>query len=70
MFRHFFCFMKLYRTISSTHVRPPPGRKRTTSLLAFFARVRGIADCNEMSGNLNKAKEDFLREMNTPGIVN
>ena len=34
------------------------------SLLAFFARVRGFADCNKMSENLNKAKVDFRREMN------
>ena len=34
------------------------------SLLAFFARVRGIADCNKMSENLNKARVDFRREMN------
>ena len=34
------------------------------SLLTFFARVRGIADGNKMSENLNKAKVDFRREMN------
>ena len=34
------------------------------SLLAFFARVRGIADCNKMSENLNKARVDFRREIN------
>ena len=34
------------------------------SLLEFFARVRGTADCNKMGENLNKAREDFRREMN------